>query len=69
MSANVITIEIRGLEPAALKAAAQIAALFPSTGPALPHPARGEGQSEVLVRIHADVGRPPGDGDYTDTCA
>ncbi|MER7342088.1 hypothetical protein ABT403_30230 [Streptomyces sp. NPDC000075] len=69
MSANVITIEIRGLEPAALKAAAQIAALFPSTAPALPHPARGESEGEVLVRIHADVGRPPTDGDYTDTCA
>ncbi|MFD0376343.1 MULTISPECIES: hypothetical protein [Streptomyces] len=67
MSANVITIEIRGLEPAAVKAAEQISALFSATVPA--PPCRTRGEDEVLVRIQADIGRTPGAGGYTDTCA
>lgn len=67
MSANVITIEIRGLESAAVQAAEQISALFSSSGPGLP--SRTGAEDEVVVRIRADIGRAPGDGAYTDTCA
>ncbi|MFH7596737.1 hypothetical protein WDV06_16790 [Streptomyces racemochromogenes] len=67
MSANVITIEIRGLEPAALKAAERISALFPTSGGGLPR--RAGGEDEVLVTIRADLGPTPPDGGYTDTCA
>ncbi|MER6218181.1 MULTISPECIES: hypothetical protein [unclassified Streptomyces] len=67
MNAHVITIEIRGLESAALQAAEQIAALFPQAGPVLPERRRGE--DEVTVRIRADLGSVPPDSGYTDTCA
>ncbi|KIF02631.1 hypothetical protein PL81_28860 [Streptomyces sp. RSD-27] len=63
-----ITIEIRGLESAAVQAAEQISALFFSSGPGLPD--RTGGEDEVVVRIRADIGRAPAvDGAYTDTCA
>ncbi|WP_100864578.1 hypothetical protein [Streptomyces katrae] len=67
MNANEITIEIRGLESAAVKAAEQISALFPTTVPAPPSPLRAG--NEVLVRIRADLGPAPDAGGYTDTCA
>ncbi|MEU8435615.1 hypothetical protein AB0F18_22420 [Streptomyces sp. NPDC029216] len=67
MSANVITIEIRGPEPAAVRAAEQISALFPSSDPGTPRRTRGE--DDVLVRIRAEVGRLPDSSPYTDTCA
>ncbi|MFE3865538.1 hypothetical protein ACFXPT_34690 [Streptomyces goshikiensis] len=61
---NVITIEIRGHEKAALEAAHRISALFLSSGPCRLQ--RTPGEDEVQVLVHADVGRGAGEGGYLD---
>ncbi|MEU5810720.1 hypothetical protein [Streptomyces sp. NPDC047718] len=66
MSASVITIEIRGHEPAAVKAAEQISALFLSSGPGRPR--RRPGEDDVVVQVHADVSRSPREGGYAEPC-
>ncbi|MCC0093249.1 hypothetical protein K7B10_00160 [Streptomyces flavotricini] len=61
---SVITIEIRGQEKAALKAAQRISALFLSSGPCRLR--RTPGEDEVQLLVHADVSREPGEGGYLD---
>ncbi|MFK0202063.1 hypothetical protein [Streptomyces lavendulae] len=61
---NVITIEIRGNEKAALEAAHRISSLFLSSGPCRLR--RTPGEDEVEVLVHADVARGAGEGGYLD---
>ncbi len=61
---NVITIEIRGHEPAAVEAAQRISELFLSSGPCRLR--RKPGEDVVSVLVYADVDRGPGDGGYLD---
>ncbi|MFE9469284.1 hypothetical protein ACFYNW_37820 [Streptomyces virginiae] len=59
---NVITIEIRGHEPAAVEAAQRISELFLSSGPCRLR--RTPGEAEVQVLVYADVARSPEEGGY-----
>ncbi|MFI1652161.1 DUF6207 family protein [Streptomyces avidinii] len=59
---NVITIEIRGHEPAAVAAAQRISELFLSSGPCRLR--RTPGEDEVKVLVYADVSRKPDEGGY-----
>ncbi|MFG2234916.1 hypothetical protein ACGFNX_33830 [Streptomyces sp. NPDC048723] len=61
---NVITIEIRGHEPAAVAAAQRISELFLSSGPCRLR--RTPGEEEVQVLVYADVTRNPDQGGYFD---
>lgn len=61
---QVITIEIRGGEQAALEAARRISGLFLSSGPCRLR--RTPGEDEVQVLVYADVARDPGEGGYLD---
>ncbi|MFJ6722686.1 hypothetical protein [Streptomyces sp. NPDC091259] len=61
---SVITIEIRGHEPATIEAARHISALFLSSGPCRLR--RTPGKDEVRVSVYADVHWAPGDGGYLD---
>ncbi|MFB6865979.1 hypothetical protein ACFCZQ_09565 [Streptomyces virginiae] len=61
---NVITIEIRGHEPAAVEAAQRISELFLSSGPCRLR--RTPGEAEVQVLVYADVHRSPDEGGYLD---
>ncbi|MFD7917296.1 hypothetical protein ACFV30_42610 [Streptomyces sp. NPDC059752] len=61
---NVITIENRGHEKAALAAAHRISTLFLSSGPCRLR--RNPGVDEVQVLVHADVSRGAGEGGYLD---
>lgn len=63
--ANVITIEIRGHEPAAVAAAKRISELFLSSGPCRLR--RTPGEDEVQVLVYADVDRKPDEGGYPST--
>uniref|UniRef100_A0AAU2JIJ2 4-oxalocrotonate tautomerase domain-containing protein n=1 Tax=Streptomyces sp. NBC_00049 TaxID=2903617 RepID=A0AAU2JIJ2_9ACTN len=57
---NVITIEIRGHEPAAVAAAQRISELFLSSGPRRLRRTPGE----VQVLVYADASRNAGEGGY-----
>ncbi|WP_405787107.1 DUF6207 family protein [Streptomyces sp. NBC_00029] len=59
---SVMTIEIRGHEPAAVTAAQRISELFLSSGPCRLR--RTPGETEVQVRLYADVSRKPDEGGY-----
>ncbi|WP_405419204.1 hypothetical protein [Streptomyces erythrochromogenes] len=59
---NVITIEIRGHEPAAVEAAQRISELFRSSGPCRLR--RTPGEAEVQVLVYADVHRSSDEGGY-----
>ncbi|MFE2330123.1 hypothetical protein ACFXD5_40515 [Streptomyces sp. NPDC059385] len=61
---SLITIEIRGHEPAAMEAAQRISHLFLSSGPCRPR--RTPGEDEVRVLVYADVSRHPVEGGYFD---
>ncbi|MFJ6486713.1 MULTISPECIES: hypothetical protein [unclassified Streptomyces] len=61
---NVITIEIRGHEPAAVEAAQRISELSLSSGPCRLR--RTPGEAEVQVLVYADVHRSPDEGGYAD---
>lgn len=61
---NVITVEIRGHEQAAIEAAQRISDLFLSSGPCRLR--RTPDGNEVQVLVHADVTRGPGQGRYLD---
>ncbi|WKV75981.1 hypothetical protein AW27_033395 [Streptomyces sp. PCS3-D2] len=59
---NVITIEIRVHEPAAVQAAQRISELFLSSGPCRPR--RTPSEAEMQVLVYADVHRSPDGGGY-----
>ncbi|MFJ3205712.1 hypothetical protein [Streptomyces sp. NPDC086989] len=59
---SIITVEIRGLEPAAVEAAARVSDLFFSRGPCRPR--RIPGVDEVIVLVYADVSQRAGGGGY-----
>ncbi|MFI5642961.1 hypothetical protein ACIA8H_37000 [Streptomyces goshikiensis] len=61
---NVITIEIRGHEGAAVEAAQRISELFLSSGPCRLR--RTPGEVEVQVLVYADVARSREEGGYLD---
>ncbi|MDK9497052.1 hypothetical protein QEZ40_001700 [Streptomyces katrae] len=61
---NVIRVEVRGHETAAVAAAERIAELFLSSGAGRPQ--RTPGVETVVVVVHADVGRAPGEGGYAE---
>lgn len=57
-----MTIEIRGLEPSAVKAAQRVSELFLSSGPCRLR--RTPGEDEVRVTVFANVHQGPADGGY-----
>ncbi|MFJ3519865.1 hypothetical protein [Streptomyces sp. NPDC090131] len=61
---SIITIEIRGHEPAAVAAAQRISELFLSSGPCRLR--RTPGEAEVQVLVYADISRKADEGGYLD---